>query len=95
MAVVDATYFSGGPLPDAKVTWTVITRQGSYSPPNWSEFTFGVWRPWWNFGDLDEPWAAPRRKTFSGRTDSGGSHYLRMDFEGDGDRLPSTVTAEA
>ena len=70
MAAVDAMYFSGGPLPDAEVTWTVTTRQSSYSPPNWSDFTFGVWRPWWYFGDFDEPWAEPQRKTFSGKTDS-------------------------
>ncbi|MYB28031.1 MAG: hypothetical protein F4X38_02720 [Acidimicrobiaceae bacterium] len=95
VAAVDATYFSGGPLPDAEVTWTVTTRQGSYSPPNWSDFTFGVWRPWWYFGDYYEPWPEPQRKTFSGRTNSSGSHYLRMDFEGDGDHLPTTVTAEA
>ena len=95
VAAVDAAYFSGGPLPDAEVTWTVTTRQGSYSPPNWSEFTFGVWRPWWYFGYFDEPWAEPQRKTFSGKTDSSGSHYLRMDFEGDGGYLPTTVTAEA
>jgi len=95
VVAVDATYFSGGPLPDAEVTWTVTTRRGSYSPPNWSDFTFGVWRPWWYFGDYYDPWPEPQRKTFSGRTDSSGSHYLRMDFEGDGDHLPTTVTAEA
>ena len=95
VAAVDAMYFSGGPLANAEVTWTVTTRQGSYSPPNWGDFTFGVWRPWWYFGDYYEPWPEPQRKTFSGRTDSRGSHYLRMDFEGDGDHLPTTVTAEA
>ncbi len=95
VAAVDATYFSGGPLANAEVTWTVTTQQGAYSPPNWSGFTFGVWRPWWYFGDYYEPWPEPQRMTFSGRTDSTGSHYLRMDFEGDGDHLPTTVTAEA
>ena len=95
VAAVDAMYFSGGALPNAEVTWTVTTRQGSYSPPNWNGFTFGVWRPWWHFGDFAEPWAEPQRKTFSGKTDSSGSHYLRMDFGGDGDHLPTTVTAEA
>ena len=95
VAAVDATYFSGGPLANAEVTWTVTTRQGAYSPPNWSGFTFGVWRPWWYFGDYYEPWPEPQRKTFSGRTDSTGSHYLHMEFEGDGDHLPTTVTAEA
>ncbi len=108
-AAVDANYFSGGPLPNAEVFWSVTTRQATYSPPNWSEFTFGVWTPWWHsdaFGggeDLywegdyrfDDPWAEPVRETFSGLTDAGGSHYLRMDFEGEGDHLPTTVTAEA
>ena len=99
MAAVDATYFSGGPLANAEVTWTVTTRQGSYSPPNWSGFTFGVWRPWWYFGGFGEPWIDPwaesQRETFSGRTDSSGRHYLHMEFEGDGDHLPTMVTAEA
>ncbi len=106
---VDANYFSGGPLPNAEVLWSVSTRQATYSPPNWSEFTFGVWTPWWHYdafgggedwyweGDygFGDPWAEPVRETFSGLTDASGSHYLRMDFEGDGDHLPTTVAAEA
>ena len=106
---VDAKYFSGGPLPNAEVSWVVTTREASYSPPNWSEFTFGVWTPWWHYNDFGggddwywegdhgfgDPWAEPVRETFSGLTDASGSHYLRMDFEGDGDQLPTTVTAQA
>ena len=106
---VDANYFSGGPLPNAEVFWSVTTRQATYSPPNWSEFTFGVWTPWWHYNDFGggddwywegdygfgDPWAEPVRETFSGLTGASGSHYLRMDFEGDGDQLPTTVTAEA
>ena len=42
-----ARYFAGGVLADAPVTWQVTTSPTSYAPPNWSEFTFGVWRPWW------------------------------------------------
>ncbi len=95
VTAVDATYFSGGPLPDAEVTWTVTSRQGSYSPPNWNGFTFGVWHPWWHFGHFDEPWVEPERKIYLGTTDASGSHYLRIDFEGDGDQLPVAVTAEA
>lgn len=110
---VDADYFAGGPLPNAEVHWTVTTRRATYSPPNWSEFTFGVWTPWWTdgasvseesswergywtdgFGDGDLG-AEPDRETFSGLTDAGGSHYLRMDFDGDGDHLPTTVSAQA
>jgi len=94
---VDAGYFSGGPLPNAEVTWTVTTRQATYSPPDWSDFTFGVWRPWWYFGDHwpGDPWGEFEPETLSGITDAGGSHVLRIDFEGDADHLPSTVTAQA
>ena len=77
-AAVDAKYFSGGPLPNAEVSWVVTTREASYSPPNWSEFTFGVWTPWWHYNDFGggddwywegdygfgDPWAEPVRETF-------------------------------
>ncbi|MDE0606027.1 MAG: hypothetical protein OXH78_02600 [Acidimicrobiaceae bacterium] len=104
---VDARYFSGGPLPNAEVSWIVTTREASYSPPNWNEFTFGVWTPWWHHNDFGGDWHSdddygfggpleePVREAFSGLTDAGGSHYLQMDFDGDGGQLPTTVTAEA
>lgn len=44
---VNARYYAGGGLPGAPVTWTVSAVPGSYSPPGWSEFTFGTWTPWW------------------------------------------------
>lgn len=43
----DANYFAGGPLGDAEVNWFVSTSDTSYSPPNWKDFSFGVWTPWW------------------------------------------------
>ncbi len=89
---VDARYFSGGPLPNAEVGWTVTRRPGFYRPPNWRDFTFGVWRPWWY------PYrggSAYGVEEFSGTTDADGSHYLRIDLEGDGDGLPVAVTASA
>ena len=114
-AVVDARYFSSGPLPNAPVTWSVDTQRGEYSPPNWGAFTFGVWQPWWartanyyvtfsdrdTFGDYGGYGSYPGAEadeapaTFLGRTDASGSHYLRMDFAGDGDQLPTMVTAQA
>jgi hypothetical protein len=108
---VQADYYSGGPLPDAAVEWTVTTRQATYSPPNWDAFTFGVWIPWWydTFGfESDVLYAGDRYfgeswpgvdegtvETFSGRTDASGTHYLQMDFGGDGEGLPTTVSAQA
>ena len=92
VVAVDARYFSGGPLPNAEVSWRVTTRPGFYRPPHWRDFTFGVWRPWWY------PYrggAAYGVEEFSGMTDAAGSHYLRIDLEGDGDGLPTAVTAHA
>ena len=44
---VAASYYAGGGLPNADVTWRVSWQQGQYSPPGWDDFTFGVWTPWW------------------------------------------------
>ena len=92
LVAVDARYFSGGPLAGAEVSWRVTRRPGFYRPPNWRDFTFGVWRTWWY------PYrggAAYGVEEFSGTTDAAGSHYLRIDLEGDGDGLPTAVTAQA
>ena len=91
-AVVDARYFSGGALAGAEVNWRVTTRPGFYRPPNWRDFTFGVWRPWWYPYRGGSAYGA---EEFSGTTDADGSHYLRIDLEGDGDGLPTAVTAQA
>lgn len=57
---VDADYYSGGPLPDAEVNWLVSTSTTTYSPPNWDQFTFGIWQPWWYGGSsiYDDSYAA-------------------------------------
>ncbi|MCP3912771.1 MAG: hypothetical protein GY713_17660 [Actinomycetia bacterium] len=114
---VEAEYFAGGPLPDAEVEWAVTTRDASYSPPDWPEFSFGTWSPWWYYEDYapgddyavnespayeddyyeEDYWPhdAGTVEFFSGSTDASGTHYLRMDFEGEETDLPVTVTAEA
>lgn len=107
---VDAEYFSGGPLPDADVDWLVSKRETTYRPPNWDQYTFGVWVPWWSssrYGDdlavdaeydvcYDCGWGAPTEyEAYAGTTDAGGSHYLQIDFDGPDVDLPTTITAEA
>jgi uncharacterized protein YfaS (alpha-2-macroglobulin family) len=115
-----AQYFSGGTLPDAPATWQVTTRSTTYSPPNWSQFSFGEVQPWWiddfGFGGFDDfgarggfagdfvidraigPCCSPtdeRAVTYEGRTDSTGTHYLQLDFQGEKPDLPITVAANA
>lgn len=104
---VSASYFAGGPLPNADTSWFVTSTPGSYSPPNWPDFTFGTWVPWWFFGGgFGEPaieridYGFPGQpeqvsQTFSGVTDAAGEHYLQIDFEALDGNKPFTVRAEA
>ena len=77
LATVSASYFAGGPLPSAEVSWDVSASEGSYEPPNWSDFVFGKWLPWWGYpGHSDYLGHA----SFNSRTDAAGQHVLRIDF---------------
>ncbi|MGB8858357.1 MAG: alpha-2-macroglobulin family protein [Ilumatobacteraceae bacterium] len=40
-------YYAGGPLANAPVDWSVSTTPTAYSPPGWTDFTFGIWSAWW------------------------------------------------
>ncbi|MDX9828843.1 MAG: alpha-2-macroglobulin family protein [Anaerolineae bacterium] len=100
---VEASYYAGGPLPNAEVTWRVSTSPSSYAPPNWPEFIFGRWRPWWfayepmdyRGGYPPYPSRETTVETLSGMTDASGSHYLRLDFEQPDEPQPHSVLAEA
>ncbi|MBN1430034.1 MAG: hypothetical protein JXB07_16815 [Anaerolineae bacterium] len=98
VVAVDAAYYAGGPLQNADVTWQVTSSPGSYAPPNWPDFTFGTWQPWWwfdwEYGPDDGSGTA---ETFTGKTDAGGTHYLRIDFDAndDGEPRPVSVMAES
>jgi len=100
VVAVDAKYYAGGPLPNAEVTWQVTTRPGSYTPPNWPDFTFGEWFPWWRLYEYGSPPEDGEAtfETFSGKTDAGGQHYLKLDFRQEGQAQPPrplSVIAEA
>ncbi len=94
-AVMTATanYYAGGGLPAADVTWNLTSRSGHYSPPNWSDFSFGRWIPWWF--DMKPDFAREETETFAGRTDASGKHFLRIDFDSIDPPLPSTMDVQA
>ena len=77
LATVSASYFAGGPLPSAEVGWDVEATAGSYEPPNWPNFVFGKWSPWWSYHHESSYLG---RASFSSRTDAAGQHILRIDF---------------
>ncbi|HSV85003.1 MAG TPA: alpha-2-macroglobulin family protein [Levilinea sp.] len=103
MAAVEAKYYAGDPLANADTTWNVRWSPGSYAPPNWPDFIFGEWKPWWFFSyeyersDSFAPWDYDESTyaTYTGLTDSTGTHYLRLDFPSGGKPRPVSVTAEA
>ncbi len=105
---VEASYYAGGPLPNADVTWRVSSSASSYSPPNWPGFVFGKWTPWWYYYapvyeevyyESSEPYwpgiEAAEMETFTGMTDASGNHYLKLDFEQGDEIEPHSVVAEA
>jgi uncharacterized protein YfaS (alpha-2-macroglobulin family) len=96
---VEAKYYAGGGLPNADVTWQVITSPGNYSPPNWPDFTFGNWKPWWFYYDYGYQGnnGDSQIQTFGGKTDATGTHYLSVDFNqlGGKDPQPQSVSAQA
>ena len=106
IAEVSATYYAGGGLPNADVTWQVTSAPGHYSPPGWSDFTFGKWVPWWiSAGPAVLRSGMPGRfgpggpegdvETYTGRTGAAGVHRLRLDFGITDPPEPRVYTAEA
>jgi alpha-2-macroglobulin len=97
IVAVEAKYYAGGPLPNADVSWLVSSTPTNYKPPNWPDFTFGFWEPWWWYSErfyYGNPYGA-ESETFTGTTDATGNHYLRLDFEATETPRPSSVLAEA
>ncbi|MEE9508153.1 MAG: Ig-like domain-containing protein, partial [Anaerolineales bacterium] len=100
---VEAKYFAGGPLTNAEVNWLVTSSPSNYHPPNWPDFIFGTWNPWWYYGDVMlevayspfyPEYADVEVETFIGITDASGNHYLRLDFDEASEPRPFSVLAE-
>ncbi len=104
---VNASYYAGGPLPSADTAWTVNATPASYTPPNWNDFIFGVWRPWWmSYNDYGTSYSDvfygptdgqqdSSTNHLTGVTDATGTHYLRMSFNHAEEPRPYSVSAEA
>ncbi|MGD9092534.1 MAG: alpha-2-macroglobulin family protein, partial [Anaerolineales bacterium] len=101
IVAVEANYYAGGPLPNAEVSWYVTSSRGHYEPPNWPDFNFGIWQPWWWYyepayeAETFGPYGEYQNETYSGVTDAAGEHYLRLDFDEGGELQPVSVLAEA
>jgi uncharacterized protein YfaS (alpha-2-macroglobulin family) len=97
---VTASYFAGGPLPNAEVNWAVTASPGAFSPPNHEGFVFGRWTPWWHYDDEGGYYRGRGRQAsmyqhFKGRSDSSGTHILKIDFESVNPPRPMSISAQA
>ena len=76
---VGASYFAGGGLANAEVSWDVSWSAGSFSPPGRSDWSFGTWVPWWERSHVRGS-GGEHLGTLESRTDGAGTHRLRLDF---------------
>ncbi|HEX6040571.1 alpha-2-macroglobulin family protein [Longimicrobium sp.] len=89
---VRASYFSGGALPGAPVTWRVSSTSASFTPPGWGEWRFGTRNGYYGYGDAVEE---SFDQAVEGETDTQGRHTLRLHFDRADPPGPHTVTAAA
>lgn len=94
-----AAYFSGGPLANAQVDWSVSSTPTSFSPPGWDGFTFGTWTPWWParfwWNESARPSLPSNHTTQADHTDSKGKAHLKVDFLSVDPPQPHSLTAQA
>ncbi|HEY9793332.1 MAG TPA: alpha-2-macroglobulin family protein [Candidatus Obscuribacterales bacterium] len=95
IVAVNAKYYTGGGLANASVNWNVNANPTNYSPPNWSEFVFGIHRWFWEFGPIGRPYPPSTFKNFTGQTDGAGKHLLRIDFDSVSPAEPMSVNVVA
>ena len=92
-ATATSRYFSGGPLPDAAVSWRVTSHLTNYTPPGRAKYTFGEWVPWWR--RLRRGPGTGTSGSFKGKTDADGQHTLGLSFDSVHPARPASVTASA
>ena len=82
-ATVNASYYSGGGLPDAPVTWRVTRSTVGFTPPNRSEFHFGPEPSFYWSWHSKPPSGSQQTKTetWTSHTNPQGIHRLRVDFD--------------
>ncbi len=89
---VTAKYYAGGGLPGAKVSWSVGTSVGHFTPAGWSGWTFVGWRPSWR---RSRRTIRTVHKTHEGVTDGKGTDRLRIYFDRVDPARPMNVNVSA
>jgi hypothetical protein len=88
-----ASYYAGGPLAGSDGNWRVTSSTTTYRPPNWDDFSFGHWTPWWYWGAPTTSGQPPKTLRFT--TDASGEHQLDMKLHDANPAVPMSVDANA
>ncbi len=93
VAMVKASYYTGGGLPQSPVRWKISAHSAHYAPPNWPEYHFGSprWQPWW----LPSSTNQVEPVEWTALSDGDGQHRLRLDFDAVEQAYPRQVQLEA
>jgi uncharacterized protein YfaS (alpha-2-macroglobulin family) len=81
VVTLNASYYSGGGLPDAPVHWDIERSTVGFTPPNRGEFHFGpepvsFWS--WRSGSRK---SEVKEETWDAKTNAQGIHRIRLDFD--------------
>jgi uncharacterized protein YfaS (alpha-2-macroglobulin family) len=93
-ASVKASYFAGGGLAAAPVSWVAIASPTSFVPAGRDEWSFGAWSPWWWGRGGDEVWTVGPA-THDGKTDASGEHAVAVHLDGVRPARPMSVHVES
>jgi uncharacterized protein YfaS (alpha-2-macroglobulin family) len=92
VAVATASYFAGGPLPQAETSWSASSSPATWQPAGWEEWRFGRWRPWWGWWTDDQPSGYAH---LAGTTDAMGAHHVALHVDRVVPAGPTSVSLEA
>ena len=81
-----ASYYGGGGLEGASVTWHVSAQPARYRPPGWHKYEFGAPAPWWWGGQTT---AQSPPQMLKAEMDVQGGHKAVITAQGE-DSLPTT-----
>ncbi|WP_027329130.1 Ig-like domain-containing alpha-2-macroglobulin family protein [Marinimicrobium agarilyticum] len=77
-ATASASYYSGGPLPNAPVEWQLSLEASHYAPPGWEAYRFGRSQPIWARSFWPTPAETVWEQSISGQTNAAGEHTLTL-----------------
>ncbi|GJM20906.1 MAG: hypothetical protein DHS20C15_08210 [Planctomycetota bacterium] len=95
-----ASYFAGGSVREAPVSWVLRDRAASWRPVGWDGWNFGAWTPWWRgwscFGGWTQGFVVQQPLAeFDGLTDAHGEHRVVADLQGVEPAYPRMLEVEA